>query len=606
MPTRKIIIYLKQKRFVFGRLKAKYWAEIESGIVGHREGFRNINIYEAELVCKKSVVGFGAIHSGEAIKFSNQDKLRKKFNAITFADSSGANPATKHDRDVSDVEELANANSDNEKIAKAFRKYIKDYNNYFVRSFETNFITSFPTPLKTTIKTENGIEQYALNFESAKLYNFKISKVQDEGAESSGTIEGAFIGYIVDFIEQEIEVEITPEPTPFAIKKGTKTYPYLTGKSEAKTVSRVNYRRYEVCEAPGDYNWSDWKEIGKISEPQRIYTFWEALLWLFVFFIFLALLIHAWPLLLAIVIIAGLTWLFSLNISGKIFGFLGRLIGGILMTLSVVMILGGLIALVVNADLFGRNHPTVRNVNSEGQQQEQVVDNDTIISQYREWDDYHGNHYSGYLRVRASDYRNSRFFRMNYGTVGGETEYSKMCTSISGYDSSSMKLIYQFFDSLRTEKNLTRDQFAEAVVTCVQDIPYYLITPGPCDYSAYPKSDFAHNYLLGGGLCEGYETNGILSPVEFSATIKGDCDTRTVFAYTILKHFGYAVGVYGSDYYSHSILGISLENKPTHPVVTRTDNETTYSMCELTTYGPKLGQLPDEVSDMTKWRLELK
>ncbi len=606
MSTRKMTIYLKQKRFVFGLLKAKYWAELESGLIGFREGFRKINIYEAELVCKKSVLGFDAVHSGEEIKFSNQDKLRKKFNGITLADAAGATPDSQHQRDVGDVEELANANSENEMIAKAFRKYIKDYNAYYVRSFQTNFITTFPVPLKTTIKTEQGIEQYELNFESAKLYNFKISKVQDEGAESSGTIEGAFIGYIVDLIPHEIEVEVTPEPTPVTPPRATFTYPYLTGKSESQTISQINYKRYQSCEAPGEYVWTDWKEIGRISEPQPIYTFWEALFWLFIFLIFLALLIKAPYLLLAIIIIAGLTWLFSLNIFSKVFRFIGSVLGGVLTALSIIFLVGGVLAMIVNSDLFGRNHPAVTNVTNEGEQKKNVIDNDTIISQYREWDDYHGNHYSGYLRVRASDYRNAKSFRINYSTVDGETAYSNMCSSLVQRDSSGMKMIYLFFDSLRADNKLNRDQFAEAVITCVQDIPYYLITPGPCDYSAYPEADFAHNYLLGGGLCEGYEVNGILSPIEFSATIKGDCDTRTVFAYTVLKHFGYDVGVYGSDYYGHSILGIVLEDKPTYSVTTRTDNATTYSMCELTTYGPQLGQIPDEVSNMSMWRLELK
>lgn len=607
---RKVTIILKQKRYVFGLMKAKYWAEIEEGKVGDREGFRNINIYEAELHCKHSVLGFDSVQTGQRIAFSNQDKLRKKFNAITLADGAGSDPNAPHVRDTGDIEELAGYNSDDENIRKALRKYFEDYNAWKVRSFKTNFISSFPTPLKTFIHSDNGTDLFELNFESAKLYNFKLSKVQDEGKESFGTIKGAFIGYVIQEIPQEIAVEITPEPTGGSVgpepEPGVRKYPYYTGRKETKTVGREIFQRFEICEAPGEFSWTEWTKVGIVEEPQRIYTFWEAVFWLIVFIIFLALLIKAPYLLLGIAIVGGLLWLLSLNIFGKVFGFIGKLLGGILTTLSVIFLVGGLIAFLANADLFGRNHAPVVDAPKEGDSQQQIVDNDTIIAQYREWTDYHGNKYSGYLKIRANDYKNSKSFRSNYHAVIGVSDYSRMCTSLYVTDSSRMKFVYEFFDSLQIARKLTRDQFAEAVVTCVQDIPYYLITPGPCDYSAYPANDFAHNYLLGGGLCEGYETNGILSPAEFTATLKGDCDTRTVFTYTILKHFGYQVSVYGSEYYSHSILGIALEDRPMYNVTSKTEGGVTYAMCELTTYGPKLGQLPEEVSDMSKWYLELK
>jgi hypothetical protein len=603
MRVDKITIHLKQKRFVFGLLKAKYWAEAESDISGVREGFRNIHIYEAELTCKATVLGFNPIHSGEKIRFSNQDKLRKKFNAITVGDSSGPLREAIHSRDISDVEEMVNADPCDQNTLDVLHQYVEDYNKYPIRAIQTNFITSFPRPIQTVVQLKNGIEKYELNFESAKLYNFRISKVQDEGAESFGTISGTFIGYVVDLIPQEIDEIIPPliRPDPPPLRK----YPYLTGKSESRTVARVVYRRYEICEAPREYVWSDWKVIGRVSESQRIYTFWEAAFWLFIFVIFLGLLIYAWPALLLISGIIAVAWLFSLNAFGKFFRYIGRVIGGALSALSVIFVVGGVISLIANNDIFGRNYAVTTDVPNENLQQEQIIDGDTIIAHYREWNDYSGNHYRGYLRVYAADYRNSKHFRMNCNTVDGEAGYRQLCSSLVERDSSGMKLIYAFFDTLRIEKELDRDQFAEAIITCIQDIPYYLITPGPCEYSAYSKNDFAHNYLLGGGLCQGYETNGILSPIEFSATMKGDCDTRTVFAYTLLKHFGYDVCVLGSEYYGHSVLGIDWENSLPDPVLSYVIRGQPYAMCELTTYGPRPGQIPDEVSNTKYWKVEL-
>lgn len=601
MSGHKLLIYLKQKRYVFGLMRAKYWAEAESGIVNAREGFRSIHIYEAELWCRKPVLGFDSVHTDGEIRFSNQDKLRKKFNAITLSDADGVDHDAIHIRDVADVEELAKSNPGEEKNSEAFGQYIRDYNNWPVRPLKTSFVTSFPPLIKTTVRSAEGAEQYELRFEEAKLYNFTISKVQDEGAESSGTIEGTFIGYVEDRVPREIDVEDEPVLPPVRERE----YPYLTGKKELKTVDRIRYTRYEFCEAPGAYTWSGWNNTGRVQGPGIAYTFGEAVSWLVVFVIFLSLLVYAWPVLLAIAGIGIITWLFSLRWTGKLLNFTGKVIGRTVSAAGTLLLVGGILAVLTNAGLFGRKHSNSVNAPEEGQQQEEITDNDTIISQYREWSDYHGNTYSGYLRTRLVDYRQSKYFRTSYPVVENESGYSRMCRSLVTTDSSHMNMIYDFFDSLRIARSLNRDQFAEAILTCIQDIPYYLITPGPCDYAAYPENDFAHNYLLGGGACEGYETNGILSPVEFAATMKGDCDTRTVFAYTVLKHFGFNVGVYGSDYYSHSVLGIELENRPGYPVMTKAVNDVTYCMCELTTYGPKPGQLPDEVSDMTKWKLEL-
>jgi hypothetical protein len=56
--------------------------------------------------------------------------------------------------------------------------------------------------------------------------------------------------------------------------------------------------------------------------------------------------------------------------------------------------------------------------------------------------------------------------------------------------------------------------------------------------------NFIRNYLSSNDAkCDGYERFGINTPVEFIATLQGDCDTRTLLLYTILAHYGYDVAL---------------------------------------------------------------
>lgn len=60
------------------------------------------------------------------------------------------------------------------------------------------------------------------------------------------------------------------------------------------------------------------------------------------------------------------------------------------------------------------------------------------------------------------------------------------------------------------------------------------------------------------GCCNNVDPFGIYSPYEFFYKKTGDCDTRALLAYTILKKIGFNVAVMVSDKESHSVLGVYL------------------------------------------------
>ena len=91
----------------------------------------------------------------------------------------------------------------------------------------------------------------------------------------------------------------------------------------------------------------------------------------------------------------------------------------------------------------------------------------------------------------------------------------------------------------------------------VQNIPYNIIVQESCSL-AQIRNDSVNEMILRGYECEGNVYAGVYSPLEFVKKMKGDCDSRTLFIYTVLKKFNYDVVILNSDLYAHSIIGLNI------------------------------------------------
>jgi len=148
----------------------------------------------------------------------------------------------------------------------------------------------------------------------------------------------------------------------------------------------------------------------------------------------------------------------------------------------------------------------------------------------------------------------------------------------------------QYFESILTiyreeirKLGLNKVQAAKFIVSSIQSIPYTLLhvhshkdAENPQTYinEGAPKSvanAFANkikNYhqrkkmLIPldqvGGCQENVTPNGFVSPIEMIMTQMGDCDTRTITLYLLLKSFGFDVIELVSDVESHAIIAINL------------------------------------------------
>lgn len=116
----------------------------------------------------------------------------------------------------------------------------------------------------------------------------------------------------------------------------------------------------------------------------------------------------------------------------------------------------------------------------------------------------------------------------------------------------------------------------EYVCSSIQYIPYTLILnstgieypPNSGKFVKCPCQTSFGFYLnncnskIENGCCNNVDPYGVYSPFEFAYKKTGDCDTRALLAFTILKEMGYDVAVMVSEEKSHSVLGVYLPNKP--------------------------------------------
>jgi hypothetical protein len=152
---------------------------------------------------------------------------------------------------------------------------------------------------------------------------------------------------------------------------------------------------------------------------------------------------------------------------------------------------------------------------------------------------------------------------------------------------SKMPKIYERFAQIGKDRQLNTYQFAEMILNFVQGIPYILIHPNTCAEDRQ-RNAFSDTYHRDGLPCLPNRRFGLQSPLEFMYNLQGDCDTRALFAYTVLSHFGYDVAVLGSS--RHAMLGLNIPAKGHYLL----HNGKKYYFWETTAKGYTLGMIPPE------------
>ncbi len=250
----------------------------------------------------------------------------------------------------------------------------------------------------------------------------------------------------------------------------------------------------------------------------------------------------------------------------------------------------------------GLRKPTLKD-NKEGNIHfEDFSSGDSLICFYREWFDSNGKKYQGNYCVNLNDLARSKSFReYSSFTIDSSNPFGAIYKGISNHDDKYLLEVYKMLADIATVNQLGARDFVNMVVSFVQDFEYGLVLDRSCDYNQYDDK-FIREYLQNSeGPCSPNVRFGVYTPLEFLFYRQGDCDSRTLLAFTILRHFNFDVILMTSFYYKHSILGVGID-------ISGTDvhwNKERYVLWETTLPSLPAGIIADDMLNFSHWQVSL-
>lgn len=468
-----------------------------------------------------------------------------------------------------------------------------------------------PTTLPVAIIANE--KSFGINVLEPQLFEFDILRKfhQTDGDDVFGTFNAFITGYVFDY-EKKIVEEIVgpifetdplevPEEIPSKKPSSCRASNIKTGATQTKG----NYTRSEYyCKNHNDKTWGNWQYKKESTGPD--YGCFSSII---------GLLALIFGLLFLITILPGILYFIGFFIIMFLISILGPYLKWMLRVIGVLLLIGFISSLINTFNQGSQRYiPTPVVVDKPREVVEErstIIDttsnqlnkNDTLITRYRIWQDYEGKKYEGTYQLLLSDFKNATYHKNNLPLSQNNIDsYDKIIYSLKENDKNKLNGVYKLFDSINKSNKLSKVKFAEMLVSFIQDIPYALILDKGCDASLY-NDTFTRQYLLDpNASCDGNQRFGINTPIEFLASLKGDCDSRTLLLYTIFAHYNYDVAVLSSEFYGHSILGINL------PIsgIAYNYNDNRYVMWETTAPNCKPGIISNKISNLNNWRISLK
>jgi hypothetical protein len=168
------------------------------------------------------------------------------------------------------------------------------------------------------------------------------------------------------------------------------------------------------------------------------------------------------------------------------------------------------------------------------------------------------------------------------------------------HDQEKVDSIANIVQSVSKKRNFSALQSAEYLVTMIQEIPYVLVHDMTCKEAVLQYKGFVAQYHMQGKPCLPNIVAGVQSPYEFMHNLKGDCDTRTLFAHAVLNKLGISSSVWVSSAYGHSILGVGVPGSSNNR---KTVDGVPHYAVELTAKGFRIGMIAPEQNQMSNWKI---
>lgn len=487
------------------------------------------------------------------------------------------------------------------------------------------FRTPVAQPVRCEITTSQGKVVYDLQLTDIRVANVELTNISKYDTQSMGTLVADVYAEIVHPVINEESEWVTECFGP-------------TGREEYKEESGWRWKRTEYYHADCSTYWSAWE---RLSPLQRQYKYGNEQTattpvgsmyrksgrpaqryadriskagcsdWLVAGLGILAL---AFIPELRLPLLTMLVLAMAFSFGGVLFSFFARRIPGLLfLAIAGIAIMGIRSALSEGAATgFVRQKPPLDTVVTHNEVRlakesagRKKLIYDTLITHHIQWADYEANQYALSLPVRVRDVRSASLFHQQLSRYS-PASIGEVYLQLDQHDENALDLIYEQFDSLRRIRGLTEKQLACVLVSCIQSLPYYLVVPRTCEASQYTDV-FTRQYLRAckTDCCVGNVSFGVRSPVEFFSDLKGDCDTRALLLYTLLRRFNYTVAIITSEYYRHAAIAIALSDElPRNAAAFIVNGQTLYAW-ETTAAGYRPGILPDPVRDLHHWKISL-
>lgn len=404
--------------------------------------------------------------------------------------------------------------------------------------------------------------------------------------------KGKIDAEIESTIESDVDIEVNFEKTPVSVTSITFATSRFFTKSDHTKYENGKNKWYQRKRRPSLSQWR-YNDVFDFIGEALAFIIWIGILIALVYTLFS---LFGWGILI-IAVLFGLNWL------NNRFSFIGSLFTGLLSIFSYGLILlpfFSILSIFSESNPFKDikpkrtdNVPTVRQVNEN-----KTTDYIHTIK----WNDYQGVNYSTTLAVNSDDVEYEKKVKAQTSFLNNKQDYDRLLSNLSEASNESLLRVFDSLDNLLNSRRIFGKKRAEVLVSMVQSLPYYVLIDQTCNPLSYNDSDIRE--LLVTNPCLSNVQHGIQSPSEFLSNLKGDCDTRTLFLYKVLRNYDFDVIVLGSEYYKHSILGLHL---PGHSElgITFEHNAKEYYVWETTTAGMELGELQYSFSDMKYWSVNL-
>jgi len=185
------------------------------------------------------------------------------------------------------------------------------------------------------------------------------------------------------------------------------------------------------------------------------------------------------------------------------------------------------------------------------------------VQQTLEWEDFKGKKYKlsysyvpEYLNTKSIERASYQYF----SATSKDALYNNVYKHYIENDKPFIDYLTKEFLKLAEKAKITSKlELAEMIVTAVQNQEYFLVHNDTCEnvMKNGDKNSFGYKYHqeYSNKCVPNEQYYALACPSEFFFSKKGDCDTRTVALFQILKNIGVDVVIINSD--SHSILGVA-------------------------------------------------